>query len=417
MRKLFRSSTILAILMIASLILAACGQDATSTVAPAIPTDTVAPVAAPTDTVAPVAAPTDTAMVAAPTDTTVTVAPTATTATVMTGTGTMTSTVGAMKITKVGLVTDVGSVNDKSFNQSSWEGAQQGAKALSAESKYIETKDPKDYSANIDQLVGEGYNPIVTVGFALGQATADAATRHPEVYFIGVDQFIDPTTPAAKLPNLAGLNFNEDQAGYLAGALAALMSKSGNIGAVLGTDIVPPVWRYGEGYKAGAMSIKADIKIQAVYHSDVDLSKTFNDPAWGKTTAISLIDKGADVIFGAGGNTGNGALQACAEQMQNGKTVYAIGVDTDQYDTVPEARPALISSAEKLLTSGVVKLIQNLSDGKWQNGNNYGDTGLAPFHDLESKVPQDVKDKLDQINKGLLDGSIKTNVPPAKPSG
>src|SRR5256714_6283439 len=106
---------------------------------------------------------------------------------------------GTGKVTKVGLVTDVGSVNDKSFNQSSWEGAQQGAKAVGAESKYIETKDPKDYSANIDQLVGEGYNPIVTVGFAIAQATADAAKNHPEVYFIGVDQFIDPTSDAGKL--------------------------------------------------------------------------------------------------------------------------------------------------------------------------------------------------------------------------
>ena len=180
---------------------------------------------------------------------------------------------------------------------------------------------------------------------------------------------------------------------------------------------MPPVWRYGEGYRAGAKYIKPDITIQTVYHSDVDLSKTFNDPAWGKTTAISLIDKGADVIFGAGGNTGNGALQACAEQMAAGKTVYAIGVDTDQYLTVPEAQPALVSSAMKLLTPGVAQLIQNMAAGKWQGGNNYGTTGLAPFHDLDSKVPQAVKDKLTQVQAALLDGSLKTNVPAAKPSG
>jgi len=308
-------------------------------------------------------------------------------------------------------------VNDKSFNQSSWEGAQQGAQAVGATSKYIETKDPKDYSANIEQLVTEGYNPIVTVGFAIAQATADAASKHADVMFIGVDQFIDPSTDAGKLKNYAGLVFNEDQAGYLAGVLAASISKSGNIGAVLGTDVVPPVWRYGEGYKVGAKSVKADIKLQVVYHSDVDLSKTFNDPAWGKTTAISLIDKGADVVFGAGGNTGNGALQAAAEQMKAGKTVYAIGVDTDQYATVPEAQPALVSSAEKLLTPGVAKLIQALANGTFQGGNNYGDVGLAPFHDLDAQVPATVKTLLQTTQKGLLDGSIKTNVPPAKPAG
>jgi basic membrane protein A len=369
---LFRAGTIWALLVVFSLVLTACGTET--------PTNTPVP-------------------------------PTA-----ATGGGTM-APMAAVKVTKVGLVTDVGSVNDKSFNQSSWEGAQQAAKALGAESKYIETKDPKDYSANIDQLVTEGFNPIVTVGFAIGQATADAATRHANVVFIGVDQFIDPTSAAGKLTNYAGLSFNEDQAGYLAGALAAQISQSGNIGAVLGTDIVPPVWRYGEGYKAGAMSIKSDIKLQVVYHSDVDLSKTFNDPAWGKTTAISLIDKGADVVFGAGGNTGNGALQACAEQMAAGKTVYAIGVDTDQYDTVPEAQPAMVSSAMKLLTPGVATLVQNLNDGKLMPGNNYGEVGLAPFHDLDAKVPQAVKDKLKEIETGLKNGSIKTNVAPVKPSG
>ena len=111
------------------------------------------------------------------------------------------------------------------------------------------------------------------------------------------------------------------------------MSKSGQIGAVLGTDVVPPVWRFGEGYRAGALYVKPDTKVNVVYHNDVGFDKTFSDPEWGKTTALSMIDKGADVIFGAGGKTGNGALLACAE-----KGCYAIGVDTDQYFTVPEAQ-------------------------------------------------------------------------------
>ncbi len=131
-----------------------------------------------------------------------------------------------------------------------------------------------------------------------------------------MDQFQakDDKHPDIPLTNLAGLIFDEDKAGYLAGALAALMSKSGTIGAVLGTDVVPPVWRFGEGYKAGAKSVKPAIKVNVVYHNDVGFDKTFTDPEWGKTTAISMIDKGADVIFGAGGKTGNGALLGCAEK-------------------------------------------------------------------------------------------------------
>src|SRR5207248_9738514 len=161
---------------------------------------------------------------------------------------------------KVGLVTDVGRLNDKSFNQSSWEGVQQAQKDLGVTAKAIETQDTKDYAKNIGQFVDEKYDVIVTVGFALGEATIKAATDNPNIKFIGVDQFQDPSKPV--IPNLAGLIFDEDKAGYLAGVLAASISKTGNIGAVCGTDTVPPVWRLGEGYKAGAMSVKPDIKLQ-----------------------------------------------------------------------------------------------------------------------------------------------------------
>jgi basic membrane protein A len=283
---------------------------------------------------------------------------------------------------------------------------QQAVKDLGVEAKYIETTDPKDYAKNIAQFADENYDVIVTVGFGLGEATTAAAKQYPNVKFIGVDQ----DQSAGTTPGLAGLVFPEDQSGFLAGALAGLMSKSGNIGAVLGTDVVPPVWRFGEGYKAGALYTNPKAKITVVYHNDVGFDKTFSDPEWGKTTALSMIDKGADVIFGAGGKTGNGALLACAE-----KNVYAIGVDTDQYLTVPEAQKVMLTSAMKLIVPGVANLIKAAQEGKWVDGNVYGQAGLAPYHDLDSKVPADVKAKIEEINKGLLDGSIKTNVAPTKP--
>jgi basic membrane protein A len=309
---------------------------------------------------------------------------------------------------KIGLVTDVGSINDKSFNQSSYEGIVRAQKELGADIKYIESKDPKDYSKNIDQFVQEKYDVIVTVGFALADATIAAAKANPNVKFIGVDQF-----QAETIPNLAGLVFEEDKAGYLIGALAAYMTKKKNIGAVLGTDTVPPVWRYGEGYKAGAKSVDPNITIQAIYHSDVGLDKTFNDPAWGKATALAMMDKGADIIFGGGGNTGNGALLGVADRKDQG--VLCIGVDTDQFDTVPEAQPVILSSALKLLTPGVFNLVKAAQDGSFKGGNNTGDVGLAPFHNLDSKVPADVKAKLDKLNTDLKSGAVKTNVTPAKP--
>ena len=310
---------------------------------------------------------------------------------------------------KIGMVTDIAKLGDKSFNDSAWKGVQDAAKALGVTPKVIETTDPNDYEKNIGQFVSEGYNVIVTVGFNLGEQTIAAAKANPDIKFIGVDQF-----QAEEVANLAGLNFNEDQAGYLAGVLAASVSKSGKIGAILGTDAVPPVWRFGEGYRAGAKSVKADINVQTVYHNDVGFEKTFVDPEWGKATALSMIDQGVDVVFGAGGRTGNGALLAAEDRKDKG--VYAIGVDVDQYNTVPEAKDVLISSAMKIIDAGVTAQVQKVADGSFKGGNVYGEVGLAPFHDLDSKVPADVKAKIEDTRKKLLDGSLKTNVAPVKPS-
>jgi len=309
----------------------------------------------------------------------------------------------------VGLVTDVGKINDKSFNQSSWEGVQQAEKDLGARVQYIETTDAKDYAKNIATFADEGYDVIVTVGFNLGEATAAAAPTYPDIDFIGVDQF-----QAETVDGVAGLNFPEDNAGFLVGALAAMMSKSNKIGAVCGTDAVPPVWRFGEGYKAGAAYADGmngtTTEVFVVYHSDVGFDKTFTDPEWGAATAKSMMDQGADAIFGCGGITGNGAITAAAQAG-----AYAIGVDTDQYLTLPEAAPRMLSSAMKLLTPGVFDLVKLSKDGAFPSGNYLGDASYAPFHDLESEVPAEVKATMEQINTGLLDGSIKTNVPPVKP--
>ncbi len=173
----------------------------------------------------------------------------------------------------VGLVTDVGKIDDKSFNQSTWEGVKQAEKELGAIVQYIETTDSKDYDKNIATFADENYDVIVTVGFALGEATIAAAKAYPNIKFIGVDQ-----SQSEVIPNLAGLVFPEDKAGFLVGALAAQMTKTGKIGAVCGTDAVPAVWRFGEGYRAGAAYIDPAVEVNVVYHSDVGFDKTFTDP-------------------------------------------------------------------------------------------------------------------------------------------
>jgi basic membrane protein A len=316
-------------------------------------------------------------------------------------------TVAPTKVLKVGLVTDIGKVDDKSFNESAWNGAKKGAADVKGESKYVETQNPNDYKKNIQQFISEKYDIIVTVGFLLGEATIEAAKANPTVKFIGVDQFQEKP-----VENLAGLIFEEDKAGYMVGALAALYSKSGKVGAVLATDVVPPVWRFGEGFRAGAQANRPGIDIQIVYHSDVGPEKTFDDPEWGKATALSMIDKGVDVIFGAGGKTGNGALYGVADRKDKG--VVAIGVDTDQWGTVPEAKAVLLSSGMKIIDQGVADIIKAVADNKFKGGNIVGKVGLAPFHDLDAKVDAAIKTKLEDIRKGLDGGTIKTNVKPAK---
>jgi basic membrane protein A and related proteins len=298
----------------------------------------------------------------------------------------------------VGLVTDVGEVDDKSFNQSAWEGVQRAERELGAAVRYVETKEATDYNANIELFADQGYDVIVTVGFALGDATAAAAAKYPNVSFIGVDQF-----QGAEVANVAGLIFPEDKAGFMAGALAAMLTKTNTIAAVLGTDLVPPVVAFKVGYENGAKHINPDINLISTYHPG-GLANGFTDPEWGASTAAQAMSQGADVIFGAGGKTGNGALAEVAGHPG----MYCIGVDSDQWETVPEARPCLVSSAMKLITPGVFNLIQAAKDGNFPSGNYVGEFGLAPFHDFDSQIPQDVKDRLNQIRQGLIDGSIST---------
>ncbi len=297
---------------------------------------------------------------------------------------------------RVGLVTDVGEVDDKSFNQSAWEGAQAGAAAVGGTADYIETQDAKDYAANIGEFAEQGYDVIVTVGFALGQATAEAAAEYPDVNFIGVDQF-----QGEAVPGVAGLIFPEAKAGFMAGALAAHMSQSGTIAAVLGTDLVPPVVFFKEGYENGARYVNPDINIISTYHPG-GLDVAFTDPEWGASTAAQAVDQGADVVFGAGGKTGNGALI----EVANRDGLYCIGVDTDQWGTVPEAHSCLISSAMKMIDEGVVTLIGLAAEGNFPSGNYVGGFGLADFHDFDSAVPANVKANLDTIRAGLVDDSI-----------
>lgn len=302
----------------------------------------------------------------------------------------------------IGLITDTGKVDDKSFNQSAWEGALAAAEELDGVAKYVETVDSKDYANNIAQFTDKSYDAIVTVGFLMAEATVAAAQQYPDVHFIAVDQFQGET-----LPNVTGLMFPEDQAGYAAGYLAGLMTKTNKLGQVLGLEIAP-VQLFAKGFEAGAKASNSAVDVTTVYHPPAD--NAFADPVWGGQEARKQLDQGADIIFAAGGGTGNGGLIEIAKDPAAGESVFCIGVDMDQWNTVPEAHPCLITSAMKLITPGTTQLLLQVADGSIAGGNFYGQTGIAPYHDFEDVIPDDVKDAVADVVAGLKDGSIQTGV-------
>jgi basic membrane protein A and related proteins len=321
---------------------------------------------------------------------------------------------------KVGVVTDVGQLEDKSFNQASYEGGQAAAEKLGATFDVIVTQNISDYKQNIQTFIDQGFNVIITVGFLIGTDTTIAAKENPDVKFIGVDQGVcvdengdpDPTfgckgDAATLLPNYQGILFAEEQAGYLAGIVAASISKSGTIGAVGGTN-VPAVVAYNAGYVAGAQSVNPDIKT-LYQETNPDPAKGFNDPATGKAIAQQFIGQGADVLFQIAGLTGQGVLEAACDAG-----IYGIGVDVDQAETLPNLSKCIVTSAEKKLKDTVQAVTESAATGDFKAGSvsyNAASTppaiGLAPYHDNESLITPEIQAKLDEAMAAMASGELK----------
>lgn len=376
-------------------LLAACGQ-----------AQTPSPTTAPAATAAP-AATTESAATAAPAATTesaATAAPAASAAPAGT------STTAGRKL-KLGLVTDLGKVNDGTFNEFAHKGAERAAQDFDLEYRYIETVAQADYEKNIQTLIDEQFDIIVTVGFLIADATLKEAKQHPEIKFIGVDQFYPEGDAEKSAPNLVGLQFREDQAGFMAGAIAGMMTKSGTIGVVAGIDI-PPVKRFANAYKHGAEYVRPDVNVLLTY------VPSFTDPAQGASVANQFIGEGADVIFGAGGPTGSGGIKAAAE-----KGVWVIGVDQDEFTTTFGAGSA--PGADKILTSAIKRVdvavhdeIKKVTDNTFKGGGialydaKANGVGYADFHNAAPNVPAAVQTRMEEILSKLADGSLTTGVDP-----
>ncbi|HEX8992867.1 MAG TPA: BMP family ABC transporter substrate-binding protein, partial [Anaerolineales bacterium] len=230
----------------------------------------------------------------------------------------------------VGLVTDFGDIHS-GIAREAWLGLQDAKDAhLVDRIDVIETVEGRDRAANIKAFADQGYDVIVTVGASIGKDTTAAATKYPELHFIGIEQ-----PQKVPQPNLAGLVFDEDRSGFLAGALAAFMTQTGHVAAVCEPKYIDAMRRYCDGFEAGAHYVGPHVQATVTYRegSPHDL---FNAPDWGSQAASQQIHDGADVLFAAGGKTAEGALQTAAAEG-----AYVIGSETDRYLDLPAIRPRL----------------------------------------------------------------------------
>jgi basic membrane protein A len=318
---------------------------------------------------------------------------------------------------KVCVVLDTGGENDKNFNQFTLEGARNAARQASLPFAHIVTSSDEDYLPYINNFIDEGCGLILTVGFLMRDATAIAAIDNPDVRFaiidaeyfpgevFGSDEYSCPAdvescySEEGGLSNVTSLLFAEDQVGYLAGTLAGCMTETGIIGSVAGMEI-PPVIRFVTGYQNGARAYRPDIQTLNSY------APAFNDAYAGKQEGDRQVAAGADVIFGVGGNTGNGGILAA-----NDLGLMSIGVDVDQYAILPEIGPSLLTSASKNVNVAAAEAVQAFAGGALEGGVNWSDVanggvGLAPYHDWEDKIPDECKLAVVEAAEGLASGAI-----------
>jgi basic membrane protein A len=310
-------------------------------------------------------------------------------------------------------VTDTGGIDDNSFNQTAWKGVEDAMAQLGVEGRFLESQAETDYEANINSLLGGGCDVIITVGFLLGDATANAARANPEQMLSIVDFAYDPP-----IPNVLGQVYATDQAAFLAGYLSAGMSKTGVLGTFGGINI-PPVTIFMDGFVAGANYYNAQkgtsVSVLGWNPESREglFTNNFDSLDDGRAFAQNLYDEGADIVLPVAGPVGLGS-SALADELGI-DALKIVGVDADLYLTDPEKGHVYLTSIMKNMDATVLQVIERAMDGSFEGGVivgtlESGGVGLAPFHDMEDAVPAELKAELDAIRAGIIDGSIKVGM-------
>ncbi|MHC1740841.1 MAG: BMP family protein [Anaerolineaceae bacterium] len=311
---------------------------------------------------------------------------------------------------KVCQVTDTGGIDDKSFNATAWKGVQDAITQLGIDGKYLESKEVADFEKNINAFIDEKCDMIITVGFLLGDATKAAAEANPTLKFSIVDYGYAPV-----IPNVVGQAFQTDEAAFLAGYLAAGVTKTGAVGTFGGMQI-PTVTIFMDGFARGVeyynTAHSTTVKVLGWDPAAQTglFTNDFSDQQKGNDMAVSLMDEGADIIMPVAGPVGLGAAAAIKARGN----AYIIGVDSDWFLTATDYNDIELTSVMKLMDVTTLNVIKAGMDGTFKGGSTVGNlanggVALAPFHSLDSMVSATLKTELDQVKADILSGKIVMN--------
>lgn len=307
-------------------------------------------------------------------------------------------------------VTDVGGIDDRSFNATAWKGVEDAGAELGVEGQFLESQEQADYEENINAFMEEGCDIIITVGFLLGDATAAAAQANPDQHFTIVDFAYDPP-----IPNVLGQVFNTDEAAFLAGYVAAATTQTGAVGTFGGLQI-PTVTIFMDGFYYGVQHYNqqhgTDVQVlgwDPVAQTGL-FAGNFESTDDGRRLGESLMDEGADIIMPVAGPVGLGTAAAAQERGN----VYIIGVDNDWAVVNSDYADIVLTSVMKNMDVTTFDAIQASMEGTFEGGVTVGTlenggVGLADFHELSGMVSAELQAEVDEIRQGIIDGSISVS--------
>ena len=292
---------------------------------------------------------------------------------------------------RVAMVTDVGGVNDQSFNQSAWEGLQRSQKDFGIKVTYKESKQDADYAPNMETLTDAEYDLIWGIGFLMGDAIKETAQINPDQKYAIIDFSYGDKTPK----NVTGVVFQEEQPSFLVGYIAGKLTKANKVGFVGGIKF-PLIEKFEYGYMTGIKLANPKCEILSQY------AESFTDAAKGKAITNNMYQQGADIVFHASGGVGDGVIEAAKE-----KGKWAIGVDKDQNFLAPDN---VLTSAMKRVDNAIYDVVRRLKDGQWKGGDtvvyNLSNDGVGIAPTSGKHVPASVLKEVDQLIARIKKGEI-----------